>query len=378
MSDWMNLVIILSIVVGIGFAISHYFTARRSHKRVGDDANRGQLEESHTKNLGTLVTGLTFLVPLAWTAVQFAYTQQADQRRADRVYLQDLRTGLSSTIKAYEQADTSANMRIQAIYELERTAILAKQTKISTEETPTYYITAVADLLMREIRKLRQVQVKDGEKVDMYVSRDCGAKQESTARNEKEIEKIRDEHYLLQAALGSLGRLREQAEFTTRLYSVRLDNMDAIKGNFAGSDFNHSHLRLTNFFKSNFEGASFRNAVLADFMVPGWSKEIVASMYGDEWKKLQCWVANFRETKLMGVDFREAKLDGADFRGAKFNDGKKKAIFAAATLDRADFGETDITGEQLCAARNWDESQAPYAPSGLTLKCGRKIRSAAK
>jgi Pentapeptide repeats (8 copies) len=376
--DWKDLVpdlksiVVASILIGIALTIWHYVSVWRARRRLHVD-ERHKLDPSLHRTGAALAAALTFIVPLAWTAIQFALTQQSEQRRQDKDYLKGLGEIFSTALTTYEKRDGAANLRIQAIYELERAAVLASQTTISSEATPFYYVKSVSDLLMREIRSMRSVQ--EGKTPDMYVSRECGTKKEqsSPAGTPQEIDKLRDKHYLVQAALGSLGRLRAKVDFPVRLYGVQLDNMDLKDGDFTGADLSHSYLRLTDLSKSKFEEANFRGAVFSDELVPGWTEKVGGEWkklyYGDEWMKLYCWVADFRGAKLANADFRDARLEGADFRGATFSTSGKKAVelLQRATISRADFRETNITQDQICGA-TWTPGHEPTVPDRIFLK----------
>ena len=337
----------------------------RKHNFV-DHKERLHLQDRLRKTVGTAIAGASLSLPLILTSGQYVLTQFSERQDKDRQYIAETkendRKHLDEISKQFSEAMTAyaklqdvdlknADLKIQAIFDLERTASIA----IQYNGTPEHFIVPVVDNLRRLIKEL----AKD-EKISLSTECNPGEKNTPDSREESD--------HRVQAAMGSLGRLirtwgqlRPKAQLPIHLNHLFLDNINMSQGSFAGIYFANSWFRRADMKDSHFERANFNRAHFAYDEVPGFNQgvgeAIIKGTPEYERRKYRCWIADFRganltdavfrNATLSGADFTGAELSGADFTGAKLNGARFKG---AKNISRADFSGSDITQEQKNSA----------------------------
>lgn len=352
LDNWYIIVIAVVVIFFVVPAIWYWLPILMVRKHDFEDSkDRLHTEDSHRKTLTTTIASFGFVVPIMIGAAQYVYTESGQQRQRDRQFSQDISTQFTKAMETFLQAtkDKNRDLQIRAIHDLERAAMLST-------ETPEHFVIPLARFLVVKIREYAQEE-------RVLVSSYCGRKMPSKRTGEPE--KQADENarvsdaqarQLIEAAAGSLGRLRQRTEFTIRLNGYYLDRIDissrpaenAIKTIFSNADFAGSHFRLSVMKDSKFDGVDFRDAEFAmpDFMSAieqgqiKWGEE-------DDGDVHRCWIADLRGTSFKNADFRNAKLAGVDFRRADLAGAK----FDGADITWADFrGAHNIMEKQLLSA----------------------------
>jgi uncharacterized protein YjbI with pentapeptide repeats len=363
---WITVIVLGSVM--LGGAIWYVLPILMVRRHGLEDADAARHEDNARKTVGSAITSLAVSVPFALGAAQWMYTQSFEQQKSIREYSHETTKQFSESLSRFVEAKDKDRfeLRIQGIYDLERTAVEIT-TRLSANVPPEHFIIPVADLLKRLIGENARI---DSTPI-IPARRGCDEKVD-----DKSFRRRNDKDYIVQAAFGSLGRLRAIVEFPMQFDELQFDNIDVsrrtdgkiIEQSYVGSHYIGAYLRRVNFSRANFAKANFSEAHFADTEIPQPQAKSDDANETGEWKKYRCKSANFRGAILVDADFRDAKLQGADFGGADLKDAK----FHGANISRADFTDSkNLTKEQLCLA-TWDRDSMPKTgfDSELT-KCAK-------
>ncbi|GAB5387729.1 MAG: hypothetical protein Alpg2KO_06970 [Alphaproteobacteria bacterium] len=102
-------------------------------------------------------------------------------------------------------------------------------------------------------------------------------------------------------------------------WGVKLKTGNLAGGRFKGADFRDAVIGAVDLGRADLQGASFARSKILGWCKPGnraWRHEAKRTTM----RSANLAGADFRQSKLIGVDFAGADLSGADFSGTKFDD----------------------------------------------------------